>query len=96
MQLLKLKFSVNRLFELYLVETINSLASTSNTFAISTNVSREGCTSLVHHLDTVAVFLSNFPANHLLVLPCSAKTTLSRLITFLATFFAFRLNQFVN
>lgn len=47
-------------------------------FAISTKVSKFGCSVLVHHFETVAgSFLSSL-ANHLLVLFFSAKITFSR------------------
>ena len=36
------------------IGTINSLWSTSSTFAISNRVSSKGCALLVHHLETVA------------------------------------------
>lgn len=70
----------------YFVDSKSSFTSTSRVLAISTSVSNEGCISFVHHRDTVAVFLFSFSANHLFVLPCSAKTTFSLFIAFLATF----------
>src|SRR5690554_2052770 len=66
----------------YLLEFNNSLISISNKAAICDNVSKLGCTSLVHQRETVVSFLLSVWASHLLVLPCSTSTTFNRFIGF--------------
>ncbi len=56
------------------VETSNSRTFTSSAFAIANNVSTVGCTSLVHHFETVLLFIPIASASQIFVLPFSANT----------------------
>ena len=51
---------------------------TLRTSAICANVFKSGCAWLLHHFDTVAGSLCNVFANHLLIIPLSANTVLTR------------------
>jgi hypothetical protein len=61
----------------FLEEVISSLMSTFKTLAISSNVSKDGCISLVHHREIVALLFPNLSASQLLDRFFSAKTTLN-------------------
>ena len=60
-----------------------TVASTSKHLAISTNVSKFGCSVLVHHFETVPGSLPSCSASYLLVRFFSASTTFSRFISLL-------------
>ena len=65
------------------VITISSLVSTSNTFAIFTSISNDGCILFEHHLETVEGSLPSCSASHLPVFFCSAKTTFNLFKSFI-------------
>ena len=67
----------------HLLLLIKSLLSTFNSSAILERVTRSGCETLVHHLETVDGSLPNSFANHLPVLFFSTRTILSRFISFI-------------
>lgn len=60
---------------------ISSCTSTFNKLAIFTRVTKSGCATLEHHLETVDGFLPNCPANHLPVFFFSTRTNLSLFIS---------------
>ena len=81
-----------------LIDHKRSLVSTCSTFAISTNVSNDGCVRLVHHFEIVASPLPSCSASHLFVRCCSAKTTFILFnpltLAILLYFYRFKSNNF--
>ena len=75
------------------VITISSLVSTSNTFAIFTSISNDGCILLEHHLETVEGSLPSCSASHLPVFFCSTNTTFSLFKSFIIYTFYWRIPQ---
>lgn len=68
----------------HLLLLIKSLLSTFNSSAILERVTRSGCETFVHHLETVDGSLPNSFANHLPVFFFSTRTILSRFISFIS------------